>query len=177
MRTMLGVVAAVASAACLLPLAAMAGDTPPTPASTTHQICSQQLASLGADQFGKTYGTNASRSNAMGKCIAKNASAGAADVNNAAKTCKAAQAADPAGFAKLWGSNVKAGSSGATKNALGKCISAAVKHSVDSQVAAVKSAMASCKAALKSDAATFAKTYGAGANALGKCVSAKAKTK
>jgi hypothetical protein len=173
MRTTLLVLATALTAAVLLPVAALAEGSP-SPADAAHQLCSQQLSSLGAKGFADLYG---SKPNAMGKCISKNSGKATADVTNAAKTCKAARAADPAGFAKKWGTNGKDGSKGAGKNAFGKCVSAAVKHEIDEQTASVKSAMATCKAALKTDAAAFTTKYGSAKNALGKCVAAAAKTK
>lgn len=172
----------IAVAALAGPVAAFADGTPaPTPASTADQICTQTQQALGAPLFAQTYGTNASRSNAFGKCVAKNASAGQQDVTNAAKTCKAQQA-DPnfaaghAGktFDQYYGSNTGNGKSSGG-NAFGKCVSQTVAASADAQAAATTKAAKSCKAALKASATDFAKKYGTGRNAFGKCVSASTK--
>jgi hypothetical protein len=168
LKTML-VLAAVTALA--VPVAAMADTT--TPASAAGQLCSQQKTTMGAGPFAALYGTNASKSNAFGKCVSKNAKLAAADVTNAAKTCAAERASDPAAFATKYGTNGKAGSKGAGKNAFGKCVSGAVKHATTAQAAKVAAAAATCKAAKKADAAAFAKNY----SSFGKCVSAAAKTK
>jgi hypothetical protein len=52
-----------------------------------------------------------------------------------------------------------------------------VRSTVAAQAKASKSALKSCKAAMKADEAAFATTYGAGKDALGKCVSSKSGTK
>jgi hypothetical protein len=164
------IVSVMAVTALVVPVAALADDAAPAPATVASQICTQLKSTMVAGTFASTFGTNKSKSNAFGKCVAKNANIASQDVSNAAKTCKAAQAADPAGFAKLWGSNGKDGSKGAGKNALGKCISGAVKHAVTEQVAKIKGAGAQCKAALKSDAKAFATAYGSSKGAFAKCV-------
>ena len=74
-------------------------------------------------------------------------------------------------FAQFYG-NSKNG-----KNAMGKCVSQAVQSTVAAQAKASKSALKSCKAAMKADKAAFATTYGSGKDALGKCVSTKSGTK
>jgi len=94
-RTTLAVIAACA---LLLPLAAMAADGAPTPGSSANQICKQEKVTLGVN-FNSTYGTNADKSNAFGKCVAKNAKIAANTVVNAAKACDAEQTADAAAFA------------------------------------------------------------------------------
>jgi hypothetical protein len=164
------VLAAVAALA--VPMAALADGTP-TPASTANQLCSQQKTDMGAASFAALYGTNASKSNAFGKCVSKNAKLAAAAVTNAAKTCAAERASDPAAFATKYGTSGKAGSKGADKNAFGKCVSGAVKQATTAQAAKVASAAATCKAAKKADAAAFAAKY----SSFGKCVSVAAKTK
>jgi hypothetical protein len=169
------VIAAVAS--LMVPLVAMA-DTTPTPRSVANQTCQQLKTSMGTAVFASTYGTNASKSNAFGKCLAKNNAAASATVANAAQACAAEQAKDPAAFMTKYGTNGKAGSGGAAKNAMGKCVSAAVKAAQAAQKQAITKAAASCKAAMKADAVAFVAKYGGKkANAYGKCVSALAKVK
>ncbi|MGH3002233.1 MAG: hypothetical protein ACRDM1_06160 [Gaiellaceae bacterium] len=173
------VVLVVTAAACAMPLAALA-DSSPASATNASQMCKQLKTSMdaaAAGSFAAKYGTNASKSNAFGKCVSQNAKTAGKDESNAAQSCKTERAADPAAFATKYGTNGKAGSKGAGKNAFGKCVSSSVKHAVDAQVATLTAAAASCKAAMKSDPATFAKNYGSKRNAFGKCVSAQAKAK
>jgi hypothetical protein len=167
------ILVATAVAALALPIAALADTAAPTPASSAAELCKQQKDGMGAGPFAALYGTNASKANAFGKCVSKNAKLAAADVTNAAKACATERASDAAAFATKYGTNGKAGSKGADKNAFGKCVSGAVKQSTTAQAAKVAAAAASCKAAKKADAATFAKNY----SSFGKCVSAAAKTK
>jgi hypothetical protein len=165
------IVSAIAVTALIVPVAALADDGAPAPATVASQMCKQLKTSA---TFAATYG---SKPNALGKCIAAQSKTASQDVSNAAKTCKAAQAADPAAFATQYGTNGKTGSKGAGKNALGKCISGSVKQATTKQVAKIKGAGAQCKAALKNDAAAFATAYGTSKGAFVKCVTATAKKK
>src|SRR5690242_915446 len=164
----------VAVAALLVPVAALADGSTPAPATVASQLCSQLKAQMGAT-FATTYGTNAIKSNAFGKCVAKQAKAAAATVGNALQSCKAEQAADPAAFDKKYGSNGKDGKNGAKQNALGKCVSAAVKSANDAQSKALTTAAATCKAALKASKADFGAKWGTKPGAFGRCVAATAK--
>ena len=166
--------------ALIVPVAALADGTPTT-ASTANQICKQAKTSMGAALFAQTYGTNASKSNAFGKCVAKNSAAAQQDVSNAAKTCKAEQAdanfaASHGGktFTQFYGTNVSKGK-GTVANAFGKCVSQSASASADAQAKTATGAAKSCKAALKASATDFAKSYGSGHNAFGKCVAAASK--
>jgi hypothetical protein len=168
--------------ALIVPMAALADTATPTPASTANQICQQARTSMGAALFTQTYGTNASKANAFGKCVAKNAGAAQQDVSNAAATCKAEQS-DPnfatshggKTFDQYYGANSAKGK-GAGANAFGKCVSKSVANSATKQADASTSAAKSCKAALKASASDFAAKYGTGRNAFGKCVSAASKS-
>jgi hypothetical protein len=160
--------------ALVAPLAAFA-DAAPTPAQTANQICTQSKTQMGADAFKQAYGTNANKSNAWGKCVAKNAKNAQQDVAGANASCKAQQAdanfATEAGhdgktFDQFYGKTGKGGSA----NAFGKCVSLAVQSAVAAQAKASASAAKTCKAALKADKAAFATKYGTGRDALGKCV-------
>jgi hypothetical protein len=167
----------VASAALLVPLAALAEATP-SASSLANQTCTQLKKADGAAQFAATYGTNATKSNAFGKCVAKNTPAAKATIANAAKSCAAEETADPAAFLKKYGTNGKSSGDGAMKNAMGKCVSSAVKQAQTAQTQAITNAAATCKAARKADAAAFVAKYGGKkANAYGKCVAALSKTK
>lgn len=76
--------------------------------------------------FKAKWGTNKNGKNAFGKCVSATAQQEATTTesqqvnatDNAAKTCRADQKKDPAGFKKKWGTN----KNGA--NAFGKCVSA-----------------------------------------------------
>ena len=58
--------------ALAVPVAALASGTP-TAASTANQICKLAQTSMGATLFAQTYATNASKADAFGKCVSKNA--------------------------------------------------------------------------------------------------------
>jgi hypothetical protein len=171
--------------ALAVPVAALADDAAPTASSTANATCKQERTTLGATQFTATYGTNAGKTNAFGKCVSEHAKSAHLTVTNAAKTCKAQQADqnfatepghDGKTFDQFYGTNGGNGK-GSAKNAYGKCVSQAVSSAVTAQAKAAKAAVKTCKASLKSDAAAFAKTYGSGKDALGKCVAAGNKTK
>lgn len=167
----------VALAALLVPVAALADGAQPTPAAVANQACSQLRTQMGASTFAATYGTNANKSNAFGQCVAKQAPRASANINSALKSCKAGQASDPAAFNAKYGTNGKSGSAGAANNALGKCVSAAVKQATSAETKSLVAAAKSCKAALKASKTDFAAKWGSKANAFGKCVAATAKTK
>ena len=66
MRTMFFLLVMAALAAPVVALA----EAAPTPASTANQLCQQSKTTLGAESCaGTTYGTNANKSNAFGKCV------------------------------------------------------------------------------------------------------------
>jgi hypothetical protein len=164
------ILAVVATCALLLPLAAMAADGAPAPSTVASQICKQEKVTLGAN-FNSTYGTNADKSNAFGKCVSKNAKNAQAAVANASKACTTEQAADAAAFAAKYGKNEH------DKNAFGKCVSTKAKEAANARAAAAPSAAKSCKAAAKADATAYGAKYGTGKDALGKCVAATSKSK
>ena len=75
---------------------------------------------MGATTFAATYGTNGSKANASGKCVAK-CGKRHQDVSNAAKTCKAQQADpnfasshDGKTFDQLYGTNTGTAKAAAT---------------------------------------------------------------
>jgi hypothetical protein len=162
--------AVVAACALLLPLAAMAANGAPAPSTIANQICNQEKVTLGVN-FKSTYGTNADKSNAFGKCVSKNAKNAQSAVANAAKACDTERTADAAAFAVKYGKNEH------DKNAFGKCVSMKAKAAANARAAAAPSAAKQCKAAAKADAAAYATKYGTGKDALGKCVAATSKSK
>lgn len=157
--------------------AAFADGTTTTP--TASQQCKTERAAMGTATFGQTYGTNANRSNAFGKCVSKRSArtedAATAAKTNASKTCTAEETADPAAFKAKYGTGKKGA------NAHGKCVSQAAKAETASEVKAQTkddvTGAKGCKSAKKADAAAFAAKYGSGRNAFGKCVSQAAKAK
>jgi hypothetical protein len=135
-----------AAAALTVPIAALAEDSTPAPARIASQICKQEQLTLKAD-FAKTYGTNPTKSNAFGKCVAKNAKAADRALASAASSCK-------------------------SEHAYGKCVSAQATAAAQGQAAKAPAAAKRCKADAKADPAAYAAKYGSGKDALGRCVSA-----
>jgi hypothetical protein len=166
----------VAAAAVTLALPAVAiGDSQPSPTALAAKTCKSEQAQAAAT-FKLTYGTNASKSNAFGRCVAKHQATAQDEVQNAAKQCRAEQQADATAFAKKYGSNTQAKGKGAGSDAFGKCVSAkalaAAQNDANADVAAAKL----CKTELAAGTAAFATKYGTGTakrNAFGKCVSTK----
>jgi hypothetical protein len=165
-----------AAAALALPLAALAEATP-NASSLASQTCAALKKADGV-QFAATYGSNATKSNAFGKCVSGNTPAAKTTIANSAKACAAEAAADQAAFLKKYGSNGKSSGDGALKNAMGKCVSSAVKQAQDAHARAITTAAESCKAAWKADPVAFVAKYGGKkANAYGKCVASVSKSK
>jgi hypothetical protein len=163
----------------LAPIAALAAGTPSTNAVAA-SLCTQERVTMGTANFNAAYGTNADKSNAYGKCVAKAASLAQQDLNNAARSCKTEQA-DP-NFAANHGGKTFDQFYGATPgknadaNAYGKCVSAKVKSATAKQASKAGSAARSCRADLKADKAAFAAKWGTGTSAFGKCVSSTSKS-
>jgi hypothetical protein len=178
MKTTRFVIAAIGTLALAAPVMADGTSTSTTPSA--EQQCRTEQAQMGAATFKQTYGTNKNRSNAFGKCVSKRsqATSDAADQaqTNAAKSCKAEQAADPAAFQTKYGTNKNG------HNAYGKCVSQQAKtqtnQQVSDQTSADVSAAKSCKTERAADPAAFKAKYGTNknkSNAFGKCVSQQAK--
>jgi hypothetical protein len=171
MLTLLGVLALSAPALAKQP------SSTPSPESQ----CRTERSAMGVDVFRQTYGTNKNRHNAFGKCVSKRtrATESAADTakQNASQECRAEETADPAAFAKKYGT----GKHGA--NAHGKCVSqkaqAKTTKMVKDEVKADVNAAKACKQERKADPQAFADKYGTNANkrnAFGKCVSKTARS-
>ena len=171
--------------ALALPAAAMAAGTPNTNSLANSSCKTQQtaMALISATTFKLAYGTNASRSNAFGKCVSKATATANAAVVNAAKSCKAQQA-DPnfanatnnpnhLTFDAFYGAHGKGNSADA--NALGKCVSTLTQLSTNAQTKADISAAKTCKTELAASKTNFATAYGAGRNAFGVCVARHSK--
>jgi hypothetical protein len=139
------------------------------------RTCRAARTAMGAAPFALLYGTNASHSNAFGKCVSKLARAQAPALSNAAKACSAEQsdatfiaAHSGKSFAQFYGTNAD------LSNAFGQCVSQKAKAAAqDSQQATVNGAKA-CYAERTSNKAAFDQKYGTTRSAFGKCVSSKA---
>lgn len=155
-----------------LPALAVAGS-PPSPAdhaAAVKQCTTERNANLAA--FKLLYGTNASKSNAFGKCVSKLAQMNEADRSNAAAQCRTERSSDPAAFATKYGTGPN------KKNAFGNCVSKIAKAAAAAQVQATINAAKACWTERQADPTAFKNTYGTNANksnAFGKCVSGKVK--
>jgi hypothetical protein len=139
------------------------------------QSCREQRTAMGAKVFRLTYGTNKNRHNAFGKCVSKLAKKQNAIQSNAAKACKAEQAADEKAFEDKYGTNAN------KSNAFGMCVSQHAKQKTDEQEQSTLNAARTCKAERDSlGVQAFNEKYGTNhnkRNAFGKCVSHYAKSK
>ena len=158
--------------AMALPAAAGAALSP-SDYKNTSKFCKALKSDMGAALFRQTYGTNASRSNAHGKCVSRNVHAVDRIHSNAAKQCKDERTADPTAFDDKYGTGKK------KSNALGRCVRQAAQTLTQDRVDAVTNAAKACKAERADDAAAFRDKYGTNhnkRNAFGKCVSQKVKS-
>ena len=162
--------------AAILPVAALADPASPSDKANGARSCQALKTSLGDATFRSTYGTNADKSNAFGKCVSKWTQAEHQNRHAATAACKAEQA--DAGFAAAHDSKTFAQFYGVGKrgaNALNRCIQSkrAAESAEDKQ--AVANAARKCKAERKSmGEAAFKAAHGTTAdksNAFGKCVS------
>ena len=175
------IVAALAVAA-IFPVAALAEEPSPSDKANGARACQALKTSLGEATFKSTYGTNADKSNAMGKCVSKWTQAEHKNRLAATAACKAEQADanfaashDGKTFAQFYGSGKKGA------NALNSCIQAKRAAASAAEKQAVVNASRSCKAERKTMGADpFKAKYGTNAdksNAFGKCVSKLAAAK
>jgi hypothetical protein len=166
--------------ALAVPSAALAHDSA-LHASAVHS-CKQQRSAMGVQAFKDLYGTNHDKSNALGKCVSKEAkaqkSANAHAQATAPAKCRAEQAADPAAFKQKYGTNKS------KSNAFGRCVAltakADAKQAIHQHDQSIINAAKACKAERAADPAAFKQKYGTNktkSNAFGKCVSQKAKAK
>jgi hypothetical protein len=157
------------TAALSLPALAVAGS-PPSAADTSaaQKQCASMRTAMTAPVFKASFGTNANKSNAFGKCVSARASKNAANRAAAASQCTSAQQADPAGFASKYGDGPH------HKNAFVRCVHQVTQQLNAAQVKATINAAKQCSSERKADPAAFRTKYG-GKNAFGKCVSSKVK--
>ena len=130
------------------------------------QSCRALRTTLGAS-FAKTYGTNADKSNAFGKCVSKQAHAQSQNEVSASASCQAAQTADAQAFSQTYGSNAD------KSDAFGKCVSTIAAEKSTAQQQATISAAQQCSAEQKAGLSAFTVKYGT----FGHCVSQKASSK
>jgi hypothetical protein len=108
-------------------------DAPSGSSSTPspEKQCRTERTAMGVDTFRATY-ANKHGKNAFGRCVSQRASATSQDQqqahSNAAKQCKAQEAADPTTFDATWGTNAN------HKNAYGKCVSTTAKSMETSMI-------------------------------------------
>ena len=162
-----------AALALAVPGIAVAEDAPPTPREAAKAACKSERAAVGKATWKATW-----RSAGLGRCIDGRAGAENANLDNAAKQCKAERedanfAANHGGktFEQFYGTNKN------LKNAFGKCVSGKAKEASKEDTQARVNAAKTCKQARKDDAAAFATKWGTKKNAFGKCVSSTAKDK
>jgi hypothetical protein len=162
-----------------LPAVALAQETPsPEDQQNAAKRCSALRTQLGATTFNATYGTNASKSNAYGKCVSKLAREEQQTAQSASKQCRAEQAdanfASTHGgksFVQFYGGTAK----NASKVAFGKCVSSKKQAESTDDQATTMNAAQKCKAQRTAmGERDFASLYGTNdndRNAFGKCVS------
>jgi hypothetical protein len=161
--------------AAILPVAALADEASPSDKANGARACQALKTSLGEATFKSTYGTNADKSNAFGKCVSKWTQAEHQNRHVAETACKAEQA--DAGFAAAHAGKTFAQFYGTGKqglNALNRCVQAKFKAASAAERQATVKAARQCKAERALGAAAFKAKYGVGAskaNAFGKCVS------
>jgi len=144
--------------------------TQATPSAS--ELCKQQRRTIGMAAFRALYAPAGTPKAAMDACLASQKSIIGIAAKNAAMDCKAEQAQDATAFAAKYGKNEN------DKNALGKCVSAKTKESVEQQQQGTLNAAKKCKAERSQGAEAFASKYGTNKNkrnAFGKCVSKLAK--
>ena len=173
---------AALAVAAVLPVAALADTASPSDKANGARACQTLKTALTEATFKATYGTNADKSNAFGKCVSKWTQTEHQNRHAATTACKAEQA--DAGFAaahdgKTFAQFYGTGKNGA--NALNRCIQSKRVAESAADKAAVVNAARTCKAERKTigDAA-FKARYGTNddkSNAFGKCVAKLASAK
>jgi hypothetical protein len=163
----------IVTALLALPAVAVAGSSP-SPASQAAAVkqCRSERTLMGLQAFKALYATNATKSNAFGKCVSKLAQQNEQEHSNAAAQCRAERSADSAAFAAKYGAGPN------HRNAFGTCVSTKAKAAAAARVEATVNAAKACLAERQADSAAFKTKYGAGpshANAFGKCVSSHVK--
>jgi len=162
------------TALLVVPALAVAGS-PPSPAEQAAAVkqCSTERNAVGVAAFKQNWGTNASRSNAFGKCVSHFAQLNEQNHTNAAAQCRTERSADATAFATKYGTGPN------HKNAFGNCVSTKSKAAAAAQLQATINAAKACWTERNTiGVAAFKAKYGTNANksnAFGKCVSGKVK--
>jgi hypothetical protein len=154
--------------------AAAAAQTSPPPTQNAAQLCRAERQAMGEQVFKMTYGTNANRSNAFGRCVSKKNREANAARTNASERCRAER--EQLGEAAF---NAKYGRNRNDRNAFGKCVSQHAQAEQQANQQATLRAARACRAERQSmGAAAFNAKYGTNRNdrnAFGKCVSQRAR--
>lgn len=159
-------------AAALVPASALGEPVSPPEKESAARTCKALQTSLGAATFTATYGSNADKSNAFGKCVSRTVAAERRNRAEAAKAC-AAEQADP-NFAAGHGGKTFAEFYGVGKRgaaAMQRCVKSKREQETAEDKQATLNAAKQCKAERKLDPAAFEAEHGGKANAFGKCVS------
>jgi len=171
-RIILTCIVLIGSVFAFSSLAAAKPDKPAKPETAKSIAKAQCKAFKKADKaaFKALYG-----SNSIGKCVKAQTRPSGTDLKNAAKECKAEQAADPVAFEDKFGDDDPYNSN----NSFGKCVSSKVSEKSDDDTDAFKNAAKACKAERAEDRDAFEDKFGSpkgkGKNAFGKCVSTTVK--
>jgi hypothetical protein len=162
----------VVVAALAVPAFAVAATPGPADRAAATKQCTTERGGMGVSAFKLLYGTNATKSNAFGKCVSKLATQNAKNTANASASCRTERTADPGAFAAKYGTGKK------HANAFGNCVSQTANAAAQEQQQATTNAAKACWAERKPDPSAFKAKYGTNANksnAFGKCVSGKVK--
>src|ERR1044072_2092267 len=95
------------TAALALPALAAAGTPGPANQAAAAKQCAAGRTAMKGPPVQLLYGTNANRSNAFGKCVAKLAQQNAKNQSNAASQCRSERTADATAFATKYGTGKK----------------------------------------------------------------------
>lgn len=171
----------VALALAAVPATALAQAPTPVQQSAAAKICVGLEKALGTSTFKATYGANAAKSDAFGKCVSRWAKIEQQDTQKATRLCAAEQ--NDANFAanhgtKTFGQFYGTGKQG--KNAFGRCVSSKVRTLTAQQALATVNAAQACATERAAGPPAFKVKYGTNvnkSNAFGRCVSLKATAK
>ena len=165
----------IATAVALaLPATALANGQGPADRMNAAEICQAQRAAMGPAVFRQTYGTNANRSNAFGKCVSRQARTMHLARHAALKQCQA-ERKDPSFAQTHGGKTFEEFYGGGKKSALKNCVAQKTQAAQQEQTERGVNAAKACQAQRAAiGARDFGLLYGTNrnrANAFGKCVS------
>jgi hypothetical protein len=164
-----------------IPAVALARGPTATEQSNAATICAGLEKAMGSATFKATYGTNATRSDALGQCVARWAKIEQQDTSQATHQCALEQ--NDANFAASHGGKTFVqfyGTGKSGNNAFGRCVSMKVRATTAQQAQATLNAAQACVKERTANPAAFKAKYGTNANksnAFGRCVSLKSTTK